>query len=111
MNGTETKIELFADDLTVFLGNDESFSTFFDVVSKFGDCTGLTINLEKTEIFLLGNSGEVCTQDHVVNLEVKDAVKIQGVHFTYNRYLRKKLNFIEIISSIKRNSSCGSGEI
>ena len=50
MNGTEIKIELFADDLTVFLGNDESYSAFFDVVSKFGDCTGLTINLEKTEI-------------------------------------------------------------
>ena len=102
MNRTEIKIELFADDLTVFLGNDESFSTFFDVVSKFGDGTGLTINLEKTEIFLLGNSGEVCTQDHVVNLEVKDAVTILGVHVTYNRYLRKKLNFIEIISSIKK---------
>ena len=51
VNGTEIKNELFADDLTAFLGNDESFSTFFDVVSKFGDCTGLAINLEKTEIF------------------------------------------------------------
>ena len=41
---------------------------------------------------------------HVVNLKVKDAVKILGVHFTYNRYLRKKLNFIEIISSIKKET-------
>ena len=51
VNGTEIKIELFADDLTAILGNAESFSTFVDVVSKFGDCTGLTINLKKNRNF------------------------------------------------------------
>ena len=32
------KLELFADDLTAFLRNDESLRAFLEVVMKFGNC-------------------------------------------------------------------------
>ena len=37
----------------------------------------------------------------IMNIEVKRAVKILGVHFTYDCSLRHKLNFKEIIDAIK----------
>ena len=59
VDGTELKLELFADDLTAFLRNDKSLRVFLEVVIKFGNFTGLTINFEKTEILVLGNSAVV----------------------------------------------------
>ena len=53
-------------------------------------------------MLLLGNSVMVPAQDQsITNIEVKRAVKILGVHFTYYRSLRHKLNFKEIIDAIK----------
>ena len=102
VDGIEIKLELFADDLTAFLRNDESLSVFLEAVKKFGNVTGLIINFDKTEILLVGNSIIAPTQDRsTVNIEIKEAVKILGVYFTYNRPLRQKLNFIEIIGAIK----------
>ena len=102
VDGTELKLELFADDLTAFLKNDKSLKVFLKVVMEFGNCTGLTINFDKTEILVLGNSAVVPIQDrYIANIEIKEAVKILGVFFTYNRPLRQKLNFTEIIDAIK----------
>ena len=102
MDGTETKLELFADNLTAFLRNDESLSVFLEAAKKFGNVSGLIINFDKTEILVLGNSIIAPIQDRsTVNIEIKEAVKILGVYFTYNRPLRQKLNFIEIIGAIK----------
>ena len=54
VDGTEIKVELFADDLTAFLRNDESLRVFLEVVTKIGSVTGLKINFDKTEILVLG---------------------------------------------------------
>ena len=52
VDGTEIKLELFADDLTAFLRNDESLSVFLEAVKKFGKVSALN----KTEFLVLGNS-------------------------------------------------------
>ena len=102
VDGTELKLELFADDLTAFLRNDKSLRVFLEVVMEFGNCTGLTINFDKTEILVRENLAVVPIQDrNIANIEVKEAVKILGVFFTYNHPLRQKLNFTEIIDAIK----------
>ena len=102
VDGTELKLELFTDVLTAFLKNDKSLRVFLEVVMEFGNCTGLTINFDKTEILVLGNSAVVPIQDrYIANIEIKEAVKILGVFFTYNRPLRQKLNFTKIIDAIK----------
>ena len=52
----EIKLGLFADDLTGFLKNNISFHTFLELVEAFGECSGLRINHDKSEVMLLRNS-------------------------------------------------------
>ena len=53
------------------------------LISKFGICSGLVINFDKTEMFILGNSVMAPAQDQsIMNINVKRAVKILGVYFT-----------------------------
>ena len=53
-------------------------------------------------MLLLGKSVMAPAHDQsIMNIEVKRAVKILGVHFTYDCSLRHKLNFKEIIDAIK----------
>ena len=56
VDGIEIKLELFTDDLTVFLRNDGSLRHLLPLISKFGICSGLVINLDKREMFILGNA-------------------------------------------------------
>ena len=98
----EIKLKLFADYLTVLLRNDESLRHLLAHISKFGICSGLAINFDKREVLLLGNSVMARAQDQsIMNIDVKRAVKILGVYFTYDRSVRHKLNFKEIIDAIK----------
>ena len=65
---------------------------------------GLVIKRDKSEILLLGNSFPASPNlNHTPfkDLKIKNSVKILGVYFTYDRRLRRKLNFDEITKTIK----------
>ena len=53
---------------------------------------------------LLGNSVRPSLRNdtEIKNLEIKNKVKILGVHFTYDSCAKRKLNFGEIVTSIKQ---------
>lgn len=99
----EIKLEIFADDLTVFLKNYTSLNALFATVESFTLCSGLQINYEKTEAMFLGKQDPKVAPavSSVRNISIKKAVKILGVHFTYNQILWKKLNFEDILKSIR----------
>ena len=104
MDCQEIKLGLFADDLTGFLKNDKSLIKFLELVLLFGKCSGLVINHDKSEILLLGNSFPAppnLNHTPFKDLKVNISVKILGVYFTYDRRLRRKLNFDEITKTIK----------
>ena len=44
MDRVEIKLDLIADDLTVFLRNDGCLRHLLALISKFGICSGLVIN-------------------------------------------------------------------
>ena len=94
---------LFVDDLTGFLRNDISLHKFLELIEAFGECSGLRIN-HKTEVMLLGNSMHPVLRNdtEIENFEIKNSVKILGVHFTYDSRAKRKLNFDEIVTSIKQ---------
>ena len=100
----EIKLGLFADDLTGFLKNDISLQKFLELVEVFGECSGLRINHDKSEVMLLGNSvrSSLRNDTEIKNLEIKHSVKFLGVHFTYDSRTKRKLNFDEIVTSIKQ---------
>ena len=53
---TDIKLEIFADDLTVFLRSNRSLKYFLDVTLKFRYCAGLIVNFAKTEMLILGKT-------------------------------------------------------
>ena len=50
VDNEEIKLGLFADRLTGFVRNNYSLTKLLDVVERFGKCSGLKVNAEKTDI-------------------------------------------------------------
>ena len=103
-------MQIFADDLTGFVRNERSFNRFLDTIEEFGDCSGLRINYDKTEILFLGNQlpKHVNDETEIRKAKVKRAVKILGVQFTMMLPLGKSL--ISMKSCTLKSLSCGGGE-
>ena len=107
----EIKLEIFADDMTAFLRDHASLDTLLNMVDSFSLHSGLKINFEKTEVLFLGNNQE-STMETVIslarnrNITAKKAIKILGVHFTYDQTLWRKLNFDETLKTIKERLNC-----
>lgn len=75
VDNEEIKLEIFADDLTAFLRNDQSLGNLLDIAEQFGKCSGLCINYDKTEIFFLGNQTPIPAHDFEIRkVKVKKAV-------------------------------------
>ena len=55
VDNEQSKLGLFADDLTGFLKNDLSLTNFLKLIEDYGSCSGLEMNHEKSEILSLGN--------------------------------------------------------
>ena len=107
----EIKLEIFADDMTAFLRDHASLDTLLNMVDSFSLHSGLKINFEKTEVLFLGND-QKSTMETVIslarnrNITAKKAIKILGVHFTYDQTLWRKLNFDETMKTIKERLNC-----
>ena len=83
VDGKEFKLELLADDLTTFLLNDNSLLKFLELLKSFGECSGLKINHDKSEIMLLGDFAQSSLNHSLFkSVKIKASVKILGIHFT-----------------------------
>ena len=101
----EIKVGLLADDLTAFLRNDISLLNFLRCVDIFGACSGRNINYDKSEILLLGDlTNSALEYTLLQNITVKKSINLLGVHFTYNHIAKRKLNFDDLIISIKKKN-------
>ena len=104
VDGEEIKLQLFAGDLTTFLLNDNSLLEFLELSKRFGECSGLKINYDKSEMMLPGDCSYIYSLlNHSLfkSIKMKTYVKILGIHFTYNCRIKHKMNFDELITSIK----------
>ena len=97
----EIKLEMFADDVTAFLRNTQPLEALLHTADLFSKCSGLEINPEKTECMVIGNHVPLMVATVYKNVPMEDTIKVPGVYFTYNDSQRKKLNFDEILRSIK----------
>jgi len=82
IGGETTKLSLFADDMTCFVRDKESYASLFAILESFGSCSGLRVNHEKTEILVLGNS--ILHEKDFNNHRFCDIFKILGVYFGYD---------------------------
>ena len=107
----EIKLEIFADDMTAFLKDHASLDTLLNMVDSFLLHSGLKLNFEKTKVLCLGNDHKSTTETVISlarnrNITAKKAIKILGVHFTYDQTLWRKLNFDETLKTIKERLNC-----
>ena len=96
IDNQELKLVIFADDLTVFLKDKESFYQLSNTLHIFGVYSGLKINKQKTEVMNLGSS-RVTAEDLSVE-HIPKAVKILGIHFTFDYALFQGLNLAGIFN-------------
>ena len=79
----EVKLTQFADDTTALLGDVQSVSNLFDLLTTFESCSGLKINQSKSEMLWLGSLSH--RKDTIFNLWLShEPVYALGVHFSYN---------------------------
>ena len=78
----EIKLSVFADDLTTFVKNPQSFRLLVMLLENFGNISGLKINEEKTEAYWLG-SLHAAPEDIGIST-VNKPMKILGIYFTYD---------------------------
>ena len=74
------KLSLFADDMTCFLRDKDSSIRLFQLLECFGDCSGLKVNHEKTEMLALGNN--VIEDMNFAKQNFCGVIKILGVYLS-----------------------------
>ena len=92
-----------ADDTTLFLTDIASLTHSINTFNKFGECSGLKLNLQKNEIIPIGKTvnTNIILPDHLKTIKVKHgSFKALGVWFTYNKELLLELNLDERLKKL-----------
>ena len=96
----EIKLAQFADDTTTFLKDSASLKSLLNTMDLFEKISGLKINLNKTEALGLG---PLKNKDfNICGIKSSKQVKALGVHFSYDKKVKDRLNFSELPSQISR---------
>ncbi len=74
--------EAFADDLTaVFRMSNEAVKCILGILTRFGELSGLNINMDKTHIMIVGREWE--GPDKIEGIKVQKECKLLGVQIDY----------------------------
>ena len=101
INNTVVKISLMADDTTLFISDIPSLVQAISNFNKFSLCSGLKLNMDKTEIIPLGKlKGKIITLPHAINrIKINNGpFKALGIWYShmenevYNLNLTDRLN-------------------
>ena len=93
----------YADDSTFFVKNINSAVEIFNTFKIFSKFSGLNANKSKCEFAGIGakNGAQTALPD-VLNINLNsEAIKVLGVHFTYNERIFIQKNFIEVVKKIE----------
>jgi hypothetical protein len=88
-------ITQLADDTTLFLQDERSIANLLCVMDRFFESSGLRLNKQKCEVFILGNCGQNSNiPTHISGLKcVTGAFKALGIFFSNDRQEMVKKNF------------------
>ncbi|MCP3888847.1 MAG: hypothetical protein GY702_08215 [Desulfobulbaceae bacterium] len=95
----EIKLVLYADDTTAFLKDKESVLKMLEIMDKFKKCSGLSINVDKTEAMSIGNSIEEGTD---FDFKWKKNINILGIHFSYDETEMFNVNYNEQLKKMEK---------
>ena len=106
INEEEFKIIQLADDTTLFLKNIKSLVLAIDLFKKFGEFSGLKLNIGKTEIVLLGQLYLTTNSlpKRLKNITIQTKLfKTLGIWFSINSNINIELNFTERLKTIEKS--------
>ena len=86
--------------MTCILKDKTFYLNLFYVLESFGECSGLKVNDEKTEILALGNNS--LQESDFPKHNLCEVIKILGIYFGYDVRQRYNLNFRKTLKSIKK---------
>ena len=95
------KLSLFADDMTCIIKDKISYTNLFRILESFGECSGLKVSDEKTEIVPLGDN--ILQEKDFPKHSICEVIKIWGIYFGYDERQRNNLNFSQTLKSIKKS--------
>ena len=99
-DGQEVKISQFADDTTIITENVESLKPYLQILDRFGNISGLTLNKKKTKAMWMGSMKD--SNLKVLDFKTtKEPIKVLGVHLSYNTYKCTEENFHAKIKKMK----------
>ena len=97
----EIKLGQYADDTFLILdGSEISISSCMQILQRFGNISGLTVNVDKTQVIKLGSdyAETVCP---VLNIPFRKRFKLLGIEFSVNLDEIEELNFRGKITKIQ----------
>ena len=87
IDGSEYLLSQYADDVKIMLNDDEqSILTCFEVLDKFGECSGLRINYNKTVIVTLGRNQDTrFLEDRGLKWQYRGQFTVLGISYNLNK--------------------------
>ena len=108
INNITYKILQLADDTTLFIKDQSSLKCAFDVIERFGFCSGLKLNKSKTELIALDDN---IKRDKNLHVSWNNGpFKTLGVWFTKNEDEMYNLNFRDKLPQLGQILNIWSGQ-
>ena len=98
--GKEFKVSQYADDTTAFVADLQSAENVFKLLHNFQKCSGLEVNLSKTEGMWLGANRSNETKHFGIGWP-SEPVFALGIHFSNNDTVSFKKNFDQRLISME----------
>ena len=87
--------------MTCILIDKTPYTNLLRILNSFGECSGLKVNDEKTEIMPLGDN--ILQEKDFPTHSICEIIKILGIYFGYDDRKRNNLNFSQTLKSIKKS--------
>ena len=104
VDGQETKLLQYADDMTAVLSDITSAQTLFNLLDSFRISSGLSINWSKTEGMWIGSSRSNKTKPLDINWP-NEPIKALGIFYTYDLKVLHEKNFLKNLDNIKKKKT------
>ena len=95
--GTDIVISQLADDTTIFVQDRHQIPITIDKIKNFSKASGLTLNLNKCELFAIHDT----TLKDICNIPIKSEIKYLGVYLTKDQKQSQYLNVEQKIKTSK----------
>ena len=83
VSGVDTKISLYADDMTLLLGDKQSGIEALRIIEEFSKASGLYLNLDKSQAMWLGKGKN--KREPIGEILTVDKIKVLGIWFSARR--------------------------